>query len=329
MTKPFELRRIRTRETKWSRLFITPTSPACPKSAPRAPAVPGRGPDLRLALGPGGLRSHRGRRERGHVLTRSHHPVTLSTRKLALGVDLLRLWGCDVPQLLAAVLGAALRFGGRTWATRQLYTSVVVAHHRWSRGLHHRSTPAATGCRHRRQPRGIELDGVPRCPTRDVGDGVPVHRDAKASRTRNSSTLISPDEYAPGTPLEAGGKTLAASTTYVMAGPPGRHEHRLQRPPATARTRALWRRHLAMLPLDPASTNLSPHGDSWRCGVHRQRARHHVYPHSPGTVPAGRGPGLAEGRHPGRRPVAHRRPRGLPHTDQPDAAIEGYDLPYR
>ena len=279
---------------------------------------------------------------RGHVLTRVHATQsTLYDTPLALGVIFSGYGDVDVPQFLAAVLGEPLYALVQNLGQADSgYTSVVGGTSVVSQAF---TTGSDTGG-YRLQGIGVnlegsELDGVPQVP--DDGTSVTVSlytADANGKPDTKQFDLISPDEYAPGhTFFEApAGKTLAASTTYVMVWThQGGTEHRLQRTASNSEdSGAFGGATIAdAFHFGSSVTSLSPHGDSLEIVVYTDSAPDiTVYTDiSPGNS-TGRPVVLVSAEGAGilaADPSRIADPEGLPHIGQPDAGIEGYDFTYR
>ena len=239
VTNPFELRDGSATGDELFRLFITRNIAGVPEwSAPQGATVAG-GSDKSYVFSidweaydhvGGGSR-------RGHTQTRIHgtQSTTYDT-PLALGVTFSETGDVDIPQFLAAVLGEPLyamvqnlgqtdstyfSFGGFNPMASQAFT-----------------TGSATGG-YRLQGIGVNIDGSTtvrgKAQLPDDATSVTVSLyspDVDGKPDTKLFDLVSPDEFAPGHSFfEApAGKTLAASTTYVMVWTNnGGTNHRLNR----------------------------------------------------------------------------------------------------
>ena len=238
-TNPFELREGSHEGDELVRLFITRNIAGVPEwSAPRGATVAGGSDKTYVFAWDEEAYDHIGDgTRRGHDLTRVH--ATQSTfydTPLALGVIFSDYGDVDVPQFLAAVLGeplyAMVQNLGQTNATR--YLTVDATNKVASQAF---TTGSATGG-YRLQGIGVNIEGSDDTGVAQVPDDATSVTVSLYSAHTNGKPdtklfdLVSPDEYAPGHSFfEApAGKTLAASTTYVLV---WRHNggtgHRLQR----------------------------------------------------------------------------------------------------
>ena len=225
ITNPFELRDGSTSGDQLYRLFITRNIAGVPEwSAPRGATVAGGTDNAYFLSTDWGAYDHihDGTRT-GHTLTRAFgtQSKTYDT-PLALDVSFSEAGDVSIPQLLAAILGEPLYamvqnlgqtdngyhfVGGFTETVSQAFT-----------------TGSETGG-YRLQGIGVNIEGSTNVSGKaqlpDDATSVSVSlytADADGKPDTKLFDLLSPDQYAPGHSFfEApAGKTLAASTTYVM-----------------------------------------------------------------------------------------------------------------
>ena len=238
ITNPFELRDGSTTGDQLFRLFITRNIAGVPEwTAPRGATVAG-GTDNPYFLSTDWNaydHIHDGTRT-GHTLTRVFGTQSESyDTPLALGVSFSQAGDVSIPQFLAAILGeplyALVQNVGQADAN---YASVGGTNNLRAQAF----TTGSDTDGYRLQGIGVNIEGsadngVPQVPDDATSVTVSLYSaDADDLPDTKQFDLISPDEYAPGlTFFEAPpGKTLAASTTYVMVWTHnGGTRHRLQR----------------------------------------------------------------------------------------------------
>ena len=227
ITNPFELRDGSTSGDHLYRLFITRNIAGVPEwSAPRGATVAGGTDNAYFLSTDWGAYDHihDGTRT-GHTLTRAFgtQSKTYDT-PLALDVSFSEAGDVSIPQLLAAILGeplyAMVQNLGQTDNSYHFVGGFVPTQCR--RASRPGRKRAATGCRASASTSKApysNLSGKAQLPDDATSVSVSLYTaDADGKPDTKLFDLLSPDQYAPGHSFfEApAGKTLAASTTYVM-----------------------------------------------------------------------------------------------------------------
>ena len=226
ITNPFELRDGSTTGNQLYRLFITRNIAGVPEwSAPRGATVAGGTDNAYFLSTDWDAYDHiKDGTRTGHTLTRAHgtQSKTYDT-PLALDVSFSETGDVSIPQLLAAILGeplyAMVQNLGQTDNSYHFVGGFVPV---MSQGF----TTGSETAGYRLQGIGVNIEGSVsslsgkvQLPDDATSVSVSLYTaDADGKPDTKLFDLVSPDQYAPGhTFFEApAGKTLAASTTYVM-----------------------------------------------------------------------------------------------------------------